>query len=111
MDTCVLMADSLCCAPQSISFLISYTPIKKKTELGTIGRDSEIVQLKYWFCYKDMPTRGASFLSSSAEFHLKPPTTASILPHMTPFLTPQSEESPLPSAHCPSVIELPALIA
>ena len=44
MDTCTLMADSLCCAPEAITLFISYTPIKKKnSELGTIGRDSEIV--------------------------------------------------------------------
>ena len=30
MDTCICMAESLCCLPEIITLLISYTPIQNK---------------------------------------------------------------------------------
>ena len=37
MDTCICMAVSLCCSPEIITLLISYTPVQyKKSKLGKI---------------------------------------------------------------------------
>ena len=37
MDTCICMTVSLCCSPEIITLLISYTPVQyKKSKLGKI---------------------------------------------------------------------------
>ena len=47
MDTCICMAESLCCSPETITrLLISYTPIQNKKQIFKCYSEGLMLKLK-----------------------------------------------------------------